>query len=63
MADWIFDRFGWIISGVLAILVLLIIGAAWAEESARQDFMAECLEHRLQYECTAMWRQGIVRLR
>ena len=36
------------------ILVLALIG----ESAERDAFMAECLEDRKEYECTAMWRSS-----
>lgn len=45
---------------VLAIvaLVWMVIALGRSDERDREAFMAECLQHRPQYECTAMWRAG-----
>lgn len=36
----------------------LMVGAVFAEMNASQNFMAECLKDRKEYECVSMWRGG-----
>jgi uncharacterized membrane protein len=60
--DWVDDHIGWVLfSGAL----LALAGVFWlisegvkADRIARDQFMAECVQHRQNYECVAMWRQG-----
>ena len=46
---------------VIAFIFVLFIGlplAIYYEAKAHERFMNECLQHRPQYECTAIWRAG-----
>lgn len=58
IGDWVFNNLGkcvLLLAGLMfALLVLAVIG----ESANRADFMAECLQDRKQYECTAMWKSS-----
>ena len=45
-----------VIAMLIIILVWLVVAAISSDRKAKADFMAECMEDRKQYECTAMWR-------
>lgn len=58
MEDWFFDNLVKVIISLLVVLVVIMMlsGKQMAEDKAA--FMAECIQHRENYECVAMWRAG-----
>ena len=58
IGDWILDNSGKVIVALIALLVVAMFMAAKTNAEARKAFMAECTQHRENYECIAMWRAG-----
>jgi hypothetical protein len=56
--DFLEDYFGWVVLLVILFIIWLVWLMISSEYEAKQAFMAECMEEKKKYECTAMWRSG-----
>lgn len=57
IGDLIADNLGWILIGMIALLLFLIFMAASEQEKNKSIFMASCLKDKKQYECDVLWGQ------
>jgi hypothetical protein len=58
MGDWIFDHFGWVVGGLVALTTVAFIASSAEEMKHKQTFMAECVKDHKQYECDVLWSQA-----
>lgn len=55
IGDWIFDNFGWVVAGLIVVMVIAI----FAEGSYKQRLMEQCMaDGKKEYECRALIKQG-----
>lgn len=62
LAAFALDGEGWLVAlGIVSLIAaggFLIAAVERDEAKERAAFMAECVQYRKQYECTALWRDG-----
>jgi hypothetical protein len=55
MSDWFWDNLGWVLGGLILLLLVALIAAGRDRERLVQQCMAD---GRKEYECRAMFREN-----